>query len=122
MTVYQMVRTAEDKGIVKYNVSCLELAREEKGGGSDSFTVKRTSPKKFFKFAKEDTKKDADGKKGEQKMFYRDIDASLLPNADLVTVFKFRYEKVGKNFKPMKVYVANKRSITLKAGRPKKVV
>ena len=117
MTFYQMIRTAEDKGIVKYGVSNLEVSRDPTAAkGTDSFTLKRTAPKKFFKFQKED------GKKTDNKLFYRDIDAGLLPNADLTPAFRFRFEKVGKNFKPMKVYVATKRSITLKAGRPKKVI
>lgn len=114
-TFYQMLRAVEDKGIVKYSVANLEVTRDAAGGGgSDKFCISRKT-KKMYKFA-ETTTKEGD------KLFWREIKTDKLPTEELVPVVRFRFEKVGRNFKPMKVYLATKKAVTLKAGMPRKMV
>jgi len=116
-TFYSMLRAAEDKGIIKYKVANVEVTRAENAGNTDKILIKKTEPLKLYKFS-------ADTKQIDDKLYYRDIKLEHIQakTSKLIPVTRFRFEKVGRNFKPMKCYVASVCAITLKAGRPKKVV
>ena len=55
------------------------------------------------------------------KMSYRALKKNVLPSEFLVPIFRFRFEAVGKNLKPMKVYVATAKGLALKKNRPRLV-
>ena len=54
-------------------------------------------------------------------MSYRALKQGLIPSNYFVPVFRFRLEKVGKNLKPMKVYVALSTAVVLKKDHPVRV-
>jgi hypothetical protein len=120
MTFYQMLRTVEDKGIVSYKVANLDVSRATSEGTSaavDAITIKTTSPK-MFKFAAE-----GENAAEQKKMFWRALKKEALAASTTMTAcFRFRFEKVGKNFKPQKIYAVTKTPISLKANIPRRVV
>jgi hypothetical protein len=120
MTFYQMLRTVEDKGIVSYKVANLDVSRATSEGTSaavDAITIKTTSPK-MFKFAAE-----GENAAEQKKMFWRTLKKEALAASTTMTAcFRFRFEKVGKNFKPQKIYAVTKTPISLKANIPRRVV
>ena len=54
-------------------------------------------------------------------MSYRALNKNVLPSEFLVPIFRFRFEAVGKNLKPKKVYVATAKGLALKKNRPRLV-
>jgi hypothetical protein len=119
MTMYTMFRSVEDKGIVNYKIANLEVSRAAtaSSGVPDTIIVKKINgtASKLFKFA-DPTPADA------QKMFWRAVKPSALPTPSVAAVFRFRYEKVGRNFKPQKLYAVTKVALQLKANVPRRVV
>ena len=117
MTFYSMCRVLEDKGIVNFKVANLELSREANSTSTaDAITLKKTA-NKVFKFATDTS----DATAG--KMFWRTVKQDAIKKSTtMVPCFRFRYEKVGKNLKPTKIFAVTKIALKLKANTPRRVV
>jgi hypothetical protein len=56
-------------------------------------------------------------------MFWRTLKKEALAASTTMTAcFRFRFEKVGKNFKPQKIYAVTKTPISLRTNIPRRVV
>ena len=107
-----------NQGVVGFKVSNLTVERASDSGVSptaDSFVIKKPpGDGKMFKFAA------AAGE--EEKMFWRSIKPSAFPSEWVVVAFRFRFERVGKNFKPMKLFAVTGKAVALEKGKPRRVV
>jgi hypothetical protein len=111
--------TPTAQGIVGFKISNLMVARASDVGAAassaDSFVLtKPAGDGKMFKFAS------AVGEEG--KMFWRGIKTSALPSEWVAAAFRFRFERVGKNFKPMKLFAVTSQAVALEKGKPRRVV
>lgn len=120
MTFYQMLRRVEDLGAAAadFSVAFIKYTRNDSGGNRDSFAIETTTERQYT-FDQADSASGATAKLN-QKNFFRACVAAL-PTADLQPVFRFRFERVGKNLKPMKCYVVLRKGVLLKASRPKRM-
>lgn len=121
MTMYSMLRSLENKGVVDYKIAFMQVTRSTEGApAKDSFNIDIPNPKKYVFLASEDDKKGKVATKITPKNFWR---LAPVPKEPLAAVFRFRFEKIGQNIKPMKPYVVvGSHGLRFTAGKPRRVL
>ena len=97
-------------------VSFIKLERQSTPG-KDGFDLKYTSAQ-TYQFMTSEGGKDIPLT---QKNFCRLIPKQVYESAYLTVSFRYRFEKVGKNVKPLKPYVTVKKGFKLTKGKPLRV-
>jgi hypothetical protein len=117
-TVHETTRYSNGSGVVGFKVSNLIVTRStDSGPAGDKFKIEKPAGDgKIFKFA------NSAADRGENKLFWREAKPSCFPSEWVCAAFRFRFERVGKNFKPMKLFAVLSQAVALEAGKPRRVV
>lgn len=124
MSLFKMlVRAEREKGLTQHRVSFLSIERKVDGAieaGQDGFDVKVKLPQKF-KCMRDPRATDSSQDKISMKNIFAKALESTHGSQHIMHLFRYRYEKIGQNFKIQRPYVVTKRGITLKKDCPLKV-
>ena len=118
-----LVRGERDKGLTQHRVSFLTIERKQDGAveaGSDGFEIKIKAGMKF-RCLKDPRSSEGANERVTCKNFFSKALDSLQGSQHIMTLFRFRYEKIGQSFKIQRPYVVTKRGISLKKDCPLKV-
>eukprot|EP00435_Cladocopium_sp_Y103_P036313 s1407_g9.t1 len=118
-----LVRAERERGLTQHRVSFLSIERKTDGAieaGTDGFNVEIKTPQKFRCM-----KDPRAAESGQEKVSMKNIFSKALESTRgsqyIMPLFRYRYEKIGQNFKIQRPYVVTKRGITLKKDCPLKV-
>lgn len=114
-----LTRAERDKGVVDHRVSFLTITRKEDSevDGGDGFKVVVKTPMKFRCIR--DPRGGSEDKVTAKNFFSKSINGL---NGDLaLKVFRFRFERVGQNFKIQRPYMVAGRALCLKKDKPFKI-
>ena len=109
--------------MTQHRVSFLSIERKVDGAieaGQDGFDVKVKLPQKF-KCMRDPRATDSSQEKISMKNIFAKALESTHGSQHIMHLFRYRYEKIGQNFKIQRPYVVTKRGITLKKDCPLKV-
>ncbi|CAK9093103.1 Uncharacterized protein SCF082_LOCUS43797 [Durusdinium trenchii] len=124
-----LVRAEREKGVVEHRVSFLTISRKEDAAleeaGCDGFNVTIKTPMTFR--CMRDPRVGDNEDKVTSKNFFAKALAGLAGSGvgggdGLVSkIFRYRFERVGQNFKVQRPYVITNRVLTLKQNQPLKI-
>ncbi|CAK9098294.1 Uncharacterized protein SCF082_LOCUS46069 [Durusdinium trenchii] len=125
LTLYQLLLRAESqKNITEHRFSFLQIDRKAAvEAGEDGFEIKVKSAM-VFRCLRDPRAFGAQGKVEERitaKNFFSKCVGHTLPKESAVTVFRYRFERVGQNFKIQRPYMITSRSLTLQKDKPLKL-
>eukprot|EP00438_Fugacium_kawagutii_P000524 Skav222260 [mRNA] locus=scaffold2615:8298:18199:+ [translate_table: standard] len=120
LSIYKLLLRAEtEKSITNHRVSFLSVRRKEAvEAGQDGFDVS-LKQSMVFKCCRDPRADRGDSERITSKNFFSKL-ISNLPTSLLTTV-RYRFERVGQNFKIQRPYVISGKSISLEKDKPLKV-
>lgn len=117
-----LVRSEREKGSVDHRMSFLDISRKDDAAvdpGSDGFNIGIKTAMKFR------CMRDPRSSSGEDRVTAKNLFSKCLAaasNSDLITkVFRFRYERVGQNWKIQRPYVISSKGFSVKKDKPLKL-
>lgn len=118
-----LVRAEREKGLNQRRFSFLTIERKQDNAleaGQDGFDIKIKNAMKF-RCVKDPRASDSTPERISMKNFFSKAIDSMQGSQLIMPVCRFRYERVGQNFKVQRPYVVTKRGISLKKDTPVKI-
>ena len=122
LSLFKLLLKAEkDKGLTEHQFSFLKVVRKQDvlEAGTDGLEISVKTPMKFKPL------KDPRANDSEERVTCKNVFARALPalhaSASIQKVFRWRYEKVGQNFKIQRPYVITSKGLRLEKGKPLKI-
>ena len=120
LTIYKLLLRAEtEKQLTEHRMSFLQISRKTNvEAGQDGFDIVIKNAMKFKCL------KDPRSQGGEEKVTSKNFFSkclAFLPTEFAQTIFRYRYERVGQNFKVQRPYVITSMALTLTKDKPLKL-
>ena len=121
MSLYKLLLRAEsEKHVTQHRLSFLDVTRKAAvEAGSDGFEVKIKAPMVFR--CLKDPRGGDNAERITAKNFFSKVIGPTTPQQMARTVFRYRFERVGQNFKIQRPYVIAARALTLEKDKPLKL-
>ena len=123
LSLYKLlVRVEAEKGVTEHRMSFLDVTRKPAvEAGSDGFEVKVKSPMTFRCLRDPRAVVEGVNERLSCKNFFSKAVGPTLPQQLARTVFRYRFERVGQNFKIQRPYVVTASAVTLQKDKPFKL-
>ena len=119
------LRQAErEKGLTEYRLSFLKVERKQDNAveaGQDGFEIKIKNAMKFRCMKDPRASAEANSEKVSCKNFFSKALGCIRDSDYIMKLFRYRFERVGQNFKVQRPYVVASKGISLKKDAPLKV-
>lgn len=119
-----LVRAEREKGLTEYRLSFLKVERKQDNAveaGQDGFEIKIKNAMKFRCMKDPRASAEANSEKVSCKNFFSKALGCIRDSDYIMKLFRYRFERVGQNFKVQRPYVVASKGISLKKDAPLKV-